>query len=242
MPKSGDEFLKGLDDDSRDKVRALAKNPLIKYGAMLGVRILSGLFVVKNRFGDQQGGRYYGHGLIEGAILDNCLAYPEDGKLFYRQAENGGWLGYDFNRPKERALRKHRAEMDLLRQGRLTGFLIDEVVDRPSDVRTPTELFNLNNFFHLLSIDHFTGESATEAGLLHSTTYTEAYKAVGAYEQFADELHGLGLADSQVHQVTPKGNGLLFLTKDGGDTTPQHQAPRRSPGLLPGIILGPATA
>ena len=238
------------DDDPLKKLAAQLqnKNALIKSAAALGVRTLTELAVLKkDGFAEWRKWRRDTadiHGLTEGSILSAHLAHPAEEGFVYEQAENGDWLGYDFNRPKDRVCRQRNGEMRLLCGGRLGGFLIEAVKANPSDVRTPTRLLNLFDLTQIYSFDFMTGESATEAGLVMSTTYTKAYKAVGAYEQFADNLHELGVADEQVHQVTPKGNGLVFLVGEFGDTTPPKEAPQRqrSFGLLPGIILGPGSA
>ena len=124
------------------------------------------------------------------------------------------------------------------RVGRLTVFMINEVRDNPVDKKTPTDLLNLRSIEHLLHINFPTITELVEQEVVVERSYGRAYEEMGLYDDYSEDLRRRSLIDDPVFQVTPKGNTLIFLTKDSGDKTPKEkraESPAWVPQLAPTI-------
>ena len=96
------------------------------------------------------------------------------------------------------------------------SFLIDEVKDRDKSDYTPLDLFQFTDIEHIMHADFPTIEELVEQGLVEETTYEEAYRSVGLYDQYSQSMGVLGISEETVYQITPKGNTLIDLSNDGG--------------------------
>ncbi len=150
-------------------------------------------------------------GLFERAIISSDLAYPgaPDGGLVYECAEGGEWVGYDFQRQRERngGDKKRRPIM----HGKLFAALLDEVNGHDPEERTPDSLLDLSTVDHASQFVVANEKRLVTNGMLMPMTYREAYAQVGAYEQYAEDLDRRSLSDELVHTVTPKGHTLVFV-------------------------------
>lgn len=177
--------------------------------------------------------REYRIGLLEEAILNNEIYHPnkEATSLELRSALAGRWVSFDFRRPQEFNLgdAKHERQKG---EGRLSIFSLDEIENNDPDQYTPTLLFDLFNAEHMLSWELPSLEDAISRGYLRETTYIEAYRKVGIYERYRTSLILSGIAESPIYTVTPKGNGVVFLIKDGGR---KSEKPKAVPEFKPAL-------
>ena len=60
-------------------------------------------------------------------------------------------------------------------------------------------------------------DEVLEWGYVREVTYGESFERVKQFERYKDALAFFDISDKTVYQVTPKGNGLVYLLKDGGD-------------------------
>ncbi len=169
-------------------------------------------------------------GLLEGALIENPLYVPqENGSLAVNYARAGAWVAWDIQRKSVLG----RNGIKQQRKGTLGIFLPDEVRDHEKGEYTPTDLLEP------LSIDHFlTYESPSISyilgkGLVEETTYGRALQREGLYEKYARAMGVLNIEGKRVFQVTPKGNTLIYLLNDGGDTVTKEERAKE---------LEPATA
>lgn len=207
-------------------VEDIRKHPIKKKLANFALKVLTG-WVDHERFA----------GMTEGSIFDYRLCHPNEDStgLVYRQAEAGRFIGYDFNRPKVFPVNNRRPTVRILGEGRLFGFILDEVKDSPSDEKTPTELLSIANIEHILSLDTHKPEDLVDQGFLDRLAYIDAYDKVGLASTYANELQNRGLATQNVYQVSPKGNTLFRLVPDGGSKK-RKEEPQPSFSFLPGKL------
>lgn len=153
------------------------------------------------------------HGLLEGTIIQNPLYIPRDeSNLEMRTATAGQWVAYDFERPDKLGHQQPVSE------GVLYSLLVNWL-DGYSR-HAPTPIFSID----VLSSDIFAFERPSveyliQKDILESATYEKAYRRVGRYDAYARAMEVLGISDKEVFQVTPKGNGVVRLGRDGGDTS-----------------------
>ncbi len=172
-------------------------------------------------------------GFLEDSIISPDLYHPnsEDTSLELSSADAGRWIGYDFHRPEELGW-KNKDTGKQKSEGRLGVFDLYEVTGNSPDTYTPTMLLNVFDLEHLLHVDFMPLEEVLEKGYLRETTYHQAYERVGLWEKYRQGIVLAGLADTQIYTVTPKGNSLVFLSKDGGTKV---EKPKEVPVLKPAL-------
>lgn len=165
-------------------------------------------------------------GLLEDAIIQNPLYVPneQEGGLKYEDALSGRWVAYDFHR--ERIF----GRANPLKKGKFHSFILDDIKDNEGNTQTPTELFQLFDMYHFFHAERPSIDYLIEQEIIEPKTYGEAYQKAGQYETYAHALDIHELKDKKVYQVTPKGNTLLFLAGDGGDTK-KHKQPEQEAAL-----------
>lgn len=160
-------------------------------------------------------------GLLEDTIISPSLYHPnEEGtSLTKSDAKNAAWwVAYDFRRPSEFD-RKNVRQID---QGRLGAFPLPEIIDNSPETYTPTQLLNIFDVSDVLYIELPTISELIDYGLVRETTYEAAYKEVGMFQKYSKLLALRNLNQEKVYQVTPKGNGLVFLASDLGEKRKQE--------------------
>lgn len=177
------------------------------------------------------------YGLIEGSIVDADLTYPDKGKgyLTHKRAQGGRWVAHDFKRPSVFPSEAKRGILPDYKEGRLSSLILDEVIDKDEDDLTPLGLLNIAEPLHIIKFNSSSPGKLVDEGLMRLTSYEEAYDNVGLYDEFGEELHLRGVAKDSVFQVTPKGNTLIFVSRDSGSKKPQEER-EKSFEWLPGIL------
>lgn len=175
-------------------------------------------------------------GLCEDAIIAPRLCSPADGQeyLKYEQAHAGHSFSYDFRRPEFFPLSKDKRWMKLEREGTIFAYMLDGIESRPEDERTHLPIGELLTLDTLMTFDKPGIEKLREIGMIARRSHEQAYEIAGQ-EQWIDELRSRGVADDPVHQVTPKGHSLIYLTKESGKKTPKKEAQLQL-SRLPGIL------
>ncbi len=165
-------------------------------------------------------------GLLEGSILANELYFPrEDGtSIEHRVAVAGRWVAYDFNRPKEFG-RKGQGKQ--FRQGKLIAFPLEDIIHKDKEDYTPTNKLNIIDPLHFFQFEAPSIEELLKYGLAEEATYQQAYEEAGLWEQTKDFFMSAGLADRPVLKITPKGNGLVLIVDDTGETKPEPKGLRQ---------------
>lgn len=156
-------------------------------------------------------------GLLEDSIISDELYIPNKERISLEKKTTvaGRFVGYDFHRPEEfKSAAKNRELQN--QNGRLIIFTLDEIKNNNEDKYTPTDLLNLLDIAHFLSFDTFSLEEAIKQGYLKETTYKESYEKVGLYSKYKMYLELQQLNDKPIYAVTPKGNSVVCLIKDGG--------------------------
>jgi len=162
-------------------------------------------------------------GLLEDSIISDKLHVPnkERTSLELKSTVAGRFVSYDFHRPEE--FKSAAKKRDIQNgSGRLVVFALDEIKDNDKNDYTPTDLFNYFDILHIMSFDSYSPEDAIKEGYLKETTYRNAYKKVGLYnDRNAMFLELQGLSDQPIYAVTPKGNTVVALLTDGGKKSEQ---------------------
>lgn len=174
--------------------------------------------------------RKYRTGLLQDGILANELYFPNEEQTFLEsfQAPAGRWFAYNFRAKTELNL-KDRPPRDQWKGGRLITLLPEELKGRSANDYTPTFYVDFCST-DILNFDAPSLEQIINDGLIRETNYKEAYERVGLYEKYSRFLILAGLTDREIYQVTPKGNGLVFILPETGDKAPK---PKYSPVLKP---------
>lgn len=164
-------------------------------------------------------------GLLEDTIIAPVLTHPnEEGTALTKSdAVAGRWASFDFRRPKEFFPKKVK-QTD---KGRLLSFILPEIIDNSPDKFTPTFLLNIFDISHFITAEFSSISDLLQYGYLKEVTYAEAYKNAGLYEKYSKSLMLSGIHDQTIYQVTPKGNGLVFLATDQGQNTEEKRGVKK---------------
>ncbi|MBI4152460.1 hypothetical protein HY495_02005 [Candidatus Woesearchaeota archaeon] len=152
-------------------------------------------------------------GLLEGAVLGPSLWVPtENGFVEKMTAPAGRWCGYDPSRLVKLRTNEEKGT------GRLEAILDEYTLDETRDQNdlTPTGTYDLLDLYTLLSIDSVGIEKAERIGLVQETTYGRAFAKLGL-SGYLNSIETVGAAQDKIWQVTPKGNGIVYLIPDGGE-------------------------
>ncbi|HIG98285.1 TPA: hypothetical protein HA231_02595 [Candidatus Woesearchaeota archaeon] len=172
--------------------------------------------------------RRYRIGLLEDSILSSQLYFPGDaGDLRQETAPAGRWVVYDFHRRKE--LGRHVKNQST---GRLNYFLLDGILHNRKDQHTPTGYLDFFDVEHLLQFESRGIGELVQNELVEQTTYRKAFERANVFQQHAGPLASAGIEEMLVYQVTPKGNGLIFVSKDTGEKDKILEG-KKSPFFLP---------
>src|SRR3989344_5053695 len=168
-------------------------------------------------------------GLLEGAVLVSSLWIPQENGIVEKMAAPPGrWCGYDPSRLVK--LRTSVKECTGRLEAILDEYTLDETRDQ-SDL-TPTGTYDLLDWHTFLNIDSVGIEKAERIGLVQETTYATAFTKLGLSE-YLTSIEIVGAANDKIWEVTPKGNGIVYLFNDGGE---EKKLPDGSPergSLLP---------
>lgn len=92
---------------------------------------------------------------------------------------------------------------------------MDELYNIPLEQKTPLKIANPLRFDHFLQFEEGVAITDLEQeGYAHEMTYEEAYHNLGLSERHMPNLEILGATKKPVWQITPKGNGLIFLSQN----------------------------
>ncbi len=172
-------------------------------------------------------------GLMEGSLLAQKLCYPTGyGQLAVVEARAGRWVGYNtFGDEAPEAKTRSRVT-----DGRLAAFILGSIADNAADTRTPAGLASpLNLEAMTYGNPRCSLNELLAAAFVRKTTYGEAFERL-KLERHQAALVTHGIADSVIHEVTPKGNGLVFLKTE--TSRPTRKWRLGSKDMLPrGILL-----
>lgn len=177
----------------------------------------------------------YSTGLLEHSIVAPHLCYPDKkiGALVLKSAHAGQFISFDFDRPRHFPITSRDYDIQV-REGSMLSVLPD--TNQPASQKTPT--FSMRNMPTdlMLSLDKRPLGELMDEGMLTKTTHEQAYEAAGA-EEYIDGLRLRRVADTVVYQITPKGNSLINLTPDNGNSSPRRDEESafefaKVPGLL----------
>ncbi len=173
-------------------------------------------------------------GLLGGSIIQNSLWIPEyDGNdLVEHKATGGKWFGYDFRREEE-----FGKQARPVKRGKLISLIPDEIKPLSPLAYTPTGSIHPFIYEHCLHLEMPSIDYLVENGVVEHTTYGEAFDRVGMLGRYAWNLSKRELTDLPVFQVTPKGNGIIYLDEPGGKkVTKELKEPQKTPVLLPNTV------
>jgi len=212
---------KQVQDDIRKGLKKLKKNPFGKpFRFVLNSipRVLAVFYVLKNNRGIHRLGKNNLTGLLKGAMFSEALYIPNEKELDFKPAKAGRWNGYDFNRGKT------FKGANPFYQGRIFAFPIEEIMQNPPEIQTPTGLLSVLSFEHFVDLCNPTAEELVEMGLAKRATYREVYAQAGFIERYGPQLEKFEVLDSSIYTITPKGNTLVFIRPDGGEREPKRKA------------------
>ena len=163
-------------------------------------------------------------GFLEDSIIGNPLYVPSGEKsLEYLTADGGKWVGFDFHRHGELGKKYPNKK-----EGKLLSILPLEVEKNSPDAYTPTASIDLLSADQFHTMDFRSIDELLNAGLVRETSYEEAFEKAGAYDAFSTAINVSGLTLTRLYQVTPKGNGLLYLVRETGHKKEQKDV-RKEP-------------
>lgn len=157
-------------------------------------------------------------GILADSIFDSELYCPdEEGSGIVREVASAGFFtAYDFHRPDVFGSIVNERESQL-QEGKLWVYPLPEIINNPNEYLSPTGLTVPFDFRQLMLEETATIEDLQKYGFIEQITYEEAYKKVGLYEKYKQDIQSRGINDKQVYRITPKGNGLVFLWMPSGD-------------------------
>ncbi len=147
--------------------------------------------------------------LREGSIIWNPLYFPDshDNSFRFQNAAAWLWNSYDFKR-------------DTFSEDSILYFfpIEDDEVNMESGIEelTPDGYFQFFQLEHFMYNSKLSIEQALEYWAIRDTTYEEAlYRSDN--EQLLEEAKKFNILTKEVLQVTPKGNGLIHPSGNGGN-------------------------
>jgi hypothetical protein len=171
-------------------------------------------------------------GMLDCSIISNRLFAPNDENTSIQECRSvaGRWSAYDHLRRKEMGLPDLNNRVV---NGRLFAYPLEEILENASDHYSPLGLIdpiNMEDEFlrHYPTIDELLGW-----GFIQETTYALAYSGMKLNQNLMRDMVLLGIQDKEVYQVTPKGNGLVFIAPDEGE-------PKKKPEYHVKRVLNPA--
>lgn len=238
MPSKKPETPKSENNPWSETGEYLKEHPVARNvaNALMQITVYTASFFV---FGPKRTMRMrdpqYVGGLCHGSIIAQPLYYPTETKdvFNYDSADAGRWMGYDFLRHNKFPLTPED-KLRRLRKGRLIAYLLEDIKDNEPDEKTRAGSLRFD-IDSLLCMDSHTPDQLVTHGMLALTNYRDAYKAVGR-EQDIPALESRSLADDPVYQVTPKGNTLVVLMPDGGQSSSRRDT-ESAPAfnMIPGL-------
>jgi len=217
MVKNDPREYKYDDPDTRLKRESYTKNRIKRFIMNKLLKFVAGpTFVLTNpEFMGMLYNKEFFVGLLEKSIIQNPLYIPSDnGSLEKLEAKGWNFSGYDFDRISE-----FGKDVVSKKEGRIVSFLLDRIKNNHKDVYTLTGILNIFDPIDVLTFEKPSVDYLIENGMLEKTTYQEAYSKTGLYGGYAKSMNILDISENEVYQVTPKGNGLMFLWPDGGDSS-----------------------
>ncbi|MBS3122695.1 hypothetical protein J4434_07480 [Candidatus Woesearchaeota archaeon] len=159
-------------------------------------------------------------GLLEGAIFDNTLYMPNEkgDSLEYLTSVGGRWSSYDHT---SRSILGIENLTNHITDAKLFAFPLPETLDKSVNDYTSIGTIDPVDFTDLIQIVCPTIEELLKWGFVERVTYSHAFSKIGIYERYETNLYLLGVADKLIYQVTPKGNGLIYLDRDSGEKEPK---------------------
>ncbi|MBI2665385.1 hypothetical protein HYX12_02065 [Candidatus Woesearchaeota archaeon] len=219
------------EESRRELIRVMTKSRVVKAlvnSLLLGFYLAAPLYYHKNfkfyrEFIFCREGRI---GLLENAILQNPLHHPVDESNTLEETTTlaGAWNAYDFRRRSEFSRKANPKS-----SGTIISLFPDQIRDYSPDTYTPTGYVDLIWAENALLMEKLSLSELLERGLLIETTYEEAFARAGVLRRFSYQLVTKDIGDKPVFQVTPKGNGLVYLINNGGDEVKNKE---KEPALL----------
>jgi len=225
-----DEKFHGFDEELQEFGRKLRKMPGIRrllnfviYGLYIPPTMIlkgQGKILFNPSYRKLMFDRETKTGLLEDSIFAPSLWCPNDEgtSLQYDNAVAGRYAAYDFHRREE--FGKNTVNRG---KGRLIAFPLDEIIDNPASKYTPSTLVEPLDLGQILQIVFPSIDELVEWELVRDTTYKEAYKRAGLYDQYRLGIELKNIGDETVYQITPKGNGLVFVATEGGEKTSEKK-------------------
>jgi hypothetical protein len=162
--------------------------------------------------------REYRIGMLTGTILSNSqfTPIPQTNDYMFESSKAGELIGVDYLRQEELG-----EKAITISKGSLFGCLLEEIENKSIEEYTPTGLLNLFDVMHSLQLETPSLEKLIKGEYIEPISYTNALKSVGQYENLASIISNSEIQHKEVYQVTPKGNGLLFLESKFGEPSPK---------------------
>ncbi|HSX35709.1 MAG TPA: hypothetical protein VLH84_02125 [Patescibacteria group bacterium] len=167
-----------------------------------------------------------GFGMMAQAIIGANLIMPDqapDGtaELVKRVAGPGRHYGFDFERRFWSMYDDANPKPSPMWEGYLMFWLPKGIVHRkPHELSTPSLRWFMSPAAHA-TYRRATEQDLLDHGLARATTYGEAYDILGTnrYDAHRERMAALKRLDDPVLQITPKGNGLVYLSRRGDSGT-----------------------
>ena len=172
--------------------------------------------------------------LIEGALLGTTLQIPSTDAQPVRHTATTAttMVAYDPNRAKVMAVDQDAYSWTT--EGRLGLLMLASVDKAPAARRTPLTKGSPIGMWRGMEIrQNVQPDALVRSGYLHTPTYEEAFSSL-YLDHHIPWLERAGLAQQPVYQVTPKGNGMVFLWP--GAVARGPKLPPRRDALLPRVL------
>ena len=153
-------------------------------------------------------------GMLDGTIISDSQFVPNftTNDYTFKSKNAGEYIGVDYLRHSELG-----ENSNPISEGSFYACLLEEIQNNPRDKPTPTHLLNLFDIMHSIQLETPSLETLISGEYLEPINYINALKSVGQYENLAQILDKSEIKNKQVYQVTPKGNGLIFLDSKMGE-------------------------
>jgi len=182
------------------------------------------------------------YGLLQDSYIARRLWHPDtEGLGLVKEVGStpDTMIAYDSRRPHE--LPPNPDPVTPVQRGVLCVVSKDSLQGTSSDTLTPTGTADLFRFRDLMDLDYQPPEEMIENGYLRQATYREVFKKQGLADHYAGALDMAldRIGEQTLYEVTPKGNGIVYLRHLPQKRTPEDEErrPPRGGPLIPAFRL-----
>ncbi len=158
-----------------------------------------------------------GCGLPQDTIFAPSLHIPSGGHcsdLELLTTSSGGYVSCSFTKKQKF---NDTLYMNITKGTLFAAFTLYEVIAKKHE-RTPDSKFNANSSDVSFLFKHSSLHELLMFGFIEKTTYASVFEKLNINNNYIGNSTYAMISNDPIYQVTPKGNGVIFLISDSGDS------------------------